>query len=1065
METWAATSYVQDGVWLMAKLHPGAPAHQLCRAFRVTGQLRLDVLRAAWRSLLDRHTAWRTTLVEVDGRPLQRIAAARDDSFLLVDAASEPDADRLCTIRAAEPLDLTEGPLARLIVIRVSTMDHRIMVVAHRAVADEHSMSIAVAELSSHYAMPGDRAPVMAEPPCQYVDYARWQRGQETAGHFRHLLEWWTAELSPPPPLLALPADRGPGAGPAPGADVLGFDWGGQLATPLRALVGQEGTTAQVVLLAALQVLLSRHSGEPRLAVGLPVAVRPRPEFDALVGPCENLVPVLGDLSGGPIFRQLVRRLTRAVERARAHRELPFPRLVQALAVDRDPRGLPLCGAVLAVTGGPAAEPRLPGATVQPLPIHSGSSSGGLALTVDPASLTGHLSYQADRLDRASAAGLLGQLRSLLDAALERPDRPVASLPLEPTSQVRAAVREADQIGAAPAIPHPVHRLVSMRAAELPETDAVGWDGGGVSYRSLERTALAIAGRLRALGGVAGAAVAVRMAPGPWQIAASLGVLHTGAHLSWFSPGDAGDRGRAVLTDLRPACLLLDGDPNGDPLASWYRDELGGRVVNLTTLTLPEPVPAAGGGWDEVAYVAYTAGSTGRPKGVAQSHAAFAQFVTWLAAEFGIGAGSRVAQWAALEHDPSLCEVFAALVGGGTICPVPARIRAHPEKLLDWLARERITLLQTIPSFARELLAVVQARRSAEPLASLTTLILMGETLPADLANALRAALPWVRLANIYGPTETVAATWCDINAAVTSRTAPIGRPLPGRQVLVLDERDQPCAPGVVGEIVVRSPYAVAGYRGEPPGGPAFRPVDGPAGAVDAVRSYRTGDLGRRRWDGLLEFCGRRDLQVKLAGLRVELAEVEAVLAGHESIADCAVAAVTDPGGLTSRLVAYVVPRRTSAGEPVAGAEQWRAHLRRRFGTSMVRVTFAIRHTIPRNLAGKVDRRRLPDPRQLVETAAPAPRDQVEQGMAEIWSELALPVPATMDDSFFALGGHSLLVPRLVGLVRERFGVEIRVADCLANPTLASMSAVVRSACSTDRYAPPPREEPDANGQ
>ncbi|HEV2376104.1 MAG TPA: amino acid adenylation domain-containing protein [Streptosporangiaceae bacterium] len=513
-----------------------------------------------------------------------------------------------------------------------------------------------------------------------------------------------------------------------------------------------------------------------------------------------------------------------------------------------------------------------------------------------------------------------------------------------------------------------VHELVRSRAEQVPDAVAVAEAEGVTTYRTLMTGAERAARHLLGLG-VSGRPVAVRMSPGARQVAASLGVLQAGAWLTWFGVGDPGGRDRDVLARLSPACLLVDGRCGTDPLARWYRDEQRGQVMDGAELGLPGngagPPAAASGprGPGETAgataYVAFTSGSTGAPKGVAQSHGAFAQFVLWLADEFRLGVGSRVAQWVAPEHDPSLCEVFAALVTGATLCPVPGRVRLHPQRLVDWLACERITFFQTVPSMVRELLDVASSGQQARRLSGLRQLVVMGEAFPATLANRLSATLPWVRVANIYGPTETIAATWHTLTGHPVTGVVPIGLPIPGRQVFVLDDYEQPCPVGVTGQIVVCGPPVAAGYVGSD-GDDAFRPV---AGLAAAVRCYRTGDLGRWRTDGLLEFCGRRDLQVKLGGTRVEISEVEAALASHESVLECAVVPRSGEDGLVTHLVAYVVTRRTPSGGAAGGPAQWRAYLRGRFGSQLRLVSFHhLSHPLPRNVAGKVDRRRLPDP-------------------------------------------------------------------------------------------------------
>ncbi|MBA9007765.1 non-ribosomal peptide synthetase [Thermomonospora cellulosilytica] len=1073
---WAETSAAQDGLWFLSGLDPGSPGHRVCRAYRVVGDLDGGALRAAWQAVVRRHDALRTTLVERGGLPMQRIAAGHDAPPSFTDFGPLPAADpeaavsRWVARQAAIPMRLAEGPLARLSVARIGDREHVVVLLLHRAIADEASMSILVNELSACYAaeLHGTRAHrALPDLPAQYSDYARWQRGQASGPGFRKMLDWWTSALTPLPPALTLPVDRPRPAEPSSAGGIVRFDWGDEMGRLLLRLCETERTTPFVALLAGLQALLFRYGGEERVAVGAAVPVRPQSGFENLIGPFENLIVVCADFSGRPTFRELLGRVARFTGNALAHRELPFQHLVSALDVDRDPRRLPLSDVMYAFQETPEAELRVPGADVRPERIDDGRARTDLTLKVDRIrpSVAGFLEYRRALFDEASVRRILDQQRTLLAAALAEPDTAVDALPLDGPGRLRAAVRDADRITAAPPGEPPVHELVHMRAKERPTADAVAWDGDTITYRELQERAARVSDALGGLGGVEGAAVAVRMPAGPRQVAALLGILDAGAHMVCLGSGDAGERGRAVLSGLRPACLVVDGETPGDDLCEWYRRELGGRVLDVATLDhvrgAPRtPVRTAPG---DRAYIAYTSGSTGRPKGIAQSHASFAQFVTWLAGEFGIGPGSRVAQWAASGYDAGLVEIFAALVAGATLCPVPERIRAHPEKTVQWLEAERVTLFQTVPSFARELLEVINTREGAgRPLPALDHLLLAGEALPGDLANGLRAALPSVRLVNLYGPTEAILATWYEVTGTVHG-TTPIGTSIPGRQVLLLDERDRPCPAGVVGNIVIRSPYISHGYvGGRAADDAAFAPLRGPRELGIEGDCYRTGDLGRRRWDGLLEFRGRRDFQIKFYGTRMELTEIESALAAHPSVAECAVVPITRPDGLVARLVAYVVPRSSpegATGDPAV----WRAALRRRFGKAMPPVSFREMTDLPRNIGGKVDRGRLPAGRSAAPSARP-PETAVEKGMAEIWSDLLAGEPGAerpsspsvlrepdrperngfrADDTFFEAGGHSLLVLRLLDRIRERFGVELSLRDYFDNSSLADLARLV----------------------
>jgi amino acid adenylation domain-containing protein len=745
------------------------------------------------------------------------------------------------------------------------------------------------------------------------------------------------------------------------------------------------------------------------------------------------VVPV--DLAGRPSFATLVRRVTRSLADAVAHRALPFDQLVRALDVDRDPRRIPLCDIMFAPPGGDVRL-SLPRVSVTRRPPERTSVAADLTLTIERGCpVAGSLAYRTCLFDRMSVARLLGQLRTLLDAALANPDLSIDLLPLDDRYRLRTIVHDGDRIAAALQDARPAHELCRARALRWPDAPAVAWQGRIVTYAELAANAAAVNALLPA---AAGTPVAVRMATGPSQVAAVLGVLQSGAHVVCLHRGDTGERGRALLRSLRPGHVLVDQPVGTDPLALWYADELGGRVIDVsgvgTSDTRIAPTDMTGR-----AYVTYTSGSTGTPKVIPQSHATLAQFATWFARQFHIGPGVRVAQWTAPGYDASLCEMFAALVSGATLCPVPDRMRASPGLIVDWLAEHRVTIFQTVPSFARQLLAMLRRRGGAHRLRSLTHLLLAGEELAGELANGLRATLPHAQLVNLYGPTESVLATWHEITGPVHG-SVPIGRPIPGRQVLVLDEADLPCPTGVTGEIVLRGPYLTSGYLGAAGDTAAFASLPArPEFGIAAGPCYRTGDLARLRWDGTLEFRGRKDFQVKINGIRVELGDIEAALTAHASVAECTVVAIPRANGTATRLCAYVVPRRGPSGAALGGADEWRNALRSRFGRAMPPVLLRTVIGLPRGSSGKVDRHRLPSP-WAARAALRMPVTSVTNDVTAIWTTVLGDTPS---DDFFAAGGHSLLALELLAAVRDRFGVTVALPDFLADPTIAGIRSLV----------------------
>ncbi len=486
--------------------------------------------------------------------------------------------------------------------------------------------------------------------------------------------------------------------------------------------------------------------------------------------------------------------------------------------------------------------------------------------------------------------------------------------------------------------------LIRAQARRHPEAVAVSAGGVDLTYGELARRAAGVRAAVRAYGAGPERPVAVLASPGADLVVALVGALSSGAPLMCLAGAGTA---HAALSDLEPACVVTDSGP--DDQVRQAVGATGVPVLDIADIPGATDAPVSAVAPDATAYVAYTSGTTGRSKGIRQTHAALAQFTGWFAAEFGIGAGTRLAQWAAPGYDACLVEVFAALRAGATLCPVPRRVRVDPDRLVPWLSRERVTVLQTVPSFARELEPLLVGALAP---ARLATLLLAGEALPGPLAGRLRARLPRTRLVNLYGPTETILATWHEVSAADTGPgTVAIGRPIPGRELLVLDDRDGPCPPGEIGHLVISSRYVTTGYVGAAAADNAvFRP---PAGADGLAPHYWTGDLGRWRPDGVLEFHGRRDLQIKMYGTRIELADVEAALSADAAVAACAVVPVTGADGLLVRLDAYVVPG------PGGTPDRWRSALRHRFDDAVLPVAFTTVDSLPRNTGGKVDRRAL----------------------------------------------------------------------------------------------------------
>lgn len=1066
----APATEVQQGLWLLRAL--GQEPAPRCRTYRVVGDLDVAALAVAWRSLVDRFEGLRSALVLRDGVPVRRVWAHSGSRAFRLREAGIGLAEADCGPAGEGESESADGgesdpggvpACAQMTVTRCGHEEYRVRLAVPGAFADEGFLDTLVEMLSGLCA----GSALAAGAPDSAV------AGVDADDP--EALAWWVNTLTPLPSELPLPADR-------PRPDRGSGRWGTvgapadpELGRAVARCAEASRSGPSVVMLTAFQVLLHRYTGGDRVAVAVPVE-------QGGAGAAANVLVLPADIEAGQNFKDVLERGTTLTAEAMARRAVPLARVLGALPVVREARRVPLSDVVFDYRGRPQSVLAIPGAVVEPCLEHGQPASADLVLRVDDGGSGPAVTvlYDADQFERATALMILRQFRTLLRHACQAPDTAVGELALDDPGEAARAAVEADRRADDGAPRYTIVEAIRRRASQDPDAVAVDGHDGTLTYRALYAAAIRVAEDLRAAGVRAGDAVVVRLPAGVRQYAALLGALSAGAHLSWFGIADSGDRGRAVVGALKPAAMLVAAEATGsagavgegkaaaagpDELLDWYRATTGGKVV---TVGEPDLVPRACGPSSpppsprltDRAYVAFTSGTTGVPKGIAHNHAALAQFAAWMATEFEIGPGVRVAQWVAAEHDPALAETFAALGSGATLCPVPEKARVNPERLLDWLAAERIGVLQTVPSFARELLRVLTERRCAESLGALRVLLLMGEALPGELADGLLAALPLVRLANLYGPTETVAATWHPVPrraahadepvtgqagsvavgaAASPALSVPIGRPIPGRGVLIVDQSDRVCPAGVTGELVVTGPYVADGYLAARDHA-AFTPLPG----IDAP-CYRTGDLARRRPDGNLEYRGRKDSQVKLYGNRLELTDVEAALAGHATVAECAVVAGVDRDGLAVRLVICVVPHRGPDGEPQGSPGQWRTHLRRRFGRALLPALYRTLDRLPRTVTGKVDRP------QLARTVADAERDAAarrpaagtEADLAAIWADLLGAPPEHADQSFFAVGGTSLMVPRLLHQLRQRLAADVTVSQFYAHQSLAALAALV----------------------
>lgn len=981
----------QRRMWLHDRLWPGSPMCHVHFRFELAGPLEVSALVTAFDQVLARHQGLCTVFVEIDGAPWQWVLpTAPASTRLQVGAACD---DGLFDLSAAPPVRATLVP---------DGADRWVLhLELHHIVCDGWSMGLLFDDLSRCYAgvQPG------AAP--RHVDVAVESDAEE-------LVSFWRGHLDGAPSTLDLPMDW-----PRPltldesGAE-LSFRWPAALADGVAALATGTACTPFMVLLAAWQATLSRY-GNPDFVVATPVSGRTTLAAEGAVGLFTNTVALRAAVPGSITFRRLLDGVRDTTLAALAHQELPFDILVDRLCVARDPGCTPLAQVMFAMESGWAERLRLPGVAVHGVELPTGTAMFDLTLTLTPGrdGIAGRLEYRRSLFTYATAARIVGHARTLLTAALSDPDCRIADLPLLDDDE-----RQAIDAWAATRPPSSDERPVTQLITEVPpEHVAVVCGDQRVTYGELGVRVGHIAATVRHACRADEAPVGVCLRPGPDAVAAFLGVLAAGAMYVPLDPELPAERVRFLIEDSGTALLLADSTTA--PLLPE-----GSAVLLLDEpVTAPRPRPAVTIRPDQAAYLIYTSGSTGRPKGAVTTHRGLTNLATAIRDLLAIGPDDRVLQFHAPGFDAAVSDVLTALCTGAELHVVQRHERMPGPELTHTLREHRITVLDVPP-------VVLQAMDPAD-VPDLRVLTVGGEACPVDVAMAWQEGRSFY---NTYGPTETSVMVTGGQYAG--GPTVPIGRPLTGARIHVLDDELRPVPIGVTGELYVGGASVGRGYLGRPALTAAVFVPDPFAGG--GARLCRTGDLARWRSDGTLDVLGRRDWQVKIRGNRVEPGEVEARLRECAGVARCAVVVREDRPG-DKRLVGYVVPDRPTA----LSADALRDALLHRLPDYLVPAAFVEVPDLPTTLSGKLDHRALPAPaaeRPRLGTPYRAPRGSTEQAIAEVWRVVLGLDRIGADDNFFDLGGNSMLLVKVHTGLQDSLGVRMAAVDLFRYPTVARLA-------------------------
>ncbi|PHP90130.1 non-ribosomal peptide synthetase [Burkholderia sp. AU18528] len=1048
-------SFAQTRLWLHARLIDAPDAYHITERLALTGPLDGHALRLACDALIARHEALRTTFDEAKDGVAQTIHAPLRCPWRETDLEALPDAQRVSRAEAvaaadeAEPFDLGTAPLVRAHLVRFDATHHWLALTVHHIVSDGWSSGVMLEELAAFYRAYASGEPVPLAPlPIQYADYALWQRRWLDAGERDRQLAFWRERLDPQRGVLTLPgAAARPARRSARGARHV-FSLDARIGAQLRAFAAASGATPFAVLLAALDALLARATGDARICVGVPAANRERAEVAGLIGFFVNTLAIDVDVPAHGDFSSLVARTQRALVDAQMHQDVPFEQVVDALGVPRSASHHPLFQ-VMAAYGERRALPPLGAASAALLPSGTPSAKFDLTLSVEATpdgTFDAAFIYALDLFDADAIARLAARFVTLLTDALARPDTPIGDLdwlPADERAQLFAWNAPAGATDAEPFVP--VHVRIAAHAHARPDARGVADIDRALTRGEVDARAARLARHLVAAGVRPEMRVGVALQRSVDLLVALIAVLKSGAAFVPLDPAHPRERLAQIVGDANIAHVLTDAAsaaslPELPELRIWRADEID-ALDEAAHVALPDVLPG------HAAYAIYTSGSTGKPKGVIVDHASFALHCAAIAERYGAGENDVFLLFQSVNFDGAHEGWFSQYMSGAAVS-VTADVLWPPAQTCAMMIRDGVTMTYVPPGCAAQLAEWALAHGAPPTLRSLTV---GGEATSREAFAMLRRALPNVRVVNGYGPTETVITPtlWMfrpgdDLAKLGDAAYLPIGTLVGARTAHVLDARLHPLPVGVIGELYLGG-EGIGVARGylDRPALTAERFVPDPYGAPGA-RLYRTGDLVRRRADGVFDFIGRVDHQVKLRGLRIELGEIEAQLAAHDAVREAC--AVVHGQGALAQLVAYVelTAEARAAAQPVEAAAL-DAHLRRTLPDYMVPAQLIVLDALPRNANSKVDRARLPAPVR-VERAYEAPRDGDEAALAAIWCDVLNLERVGRGDHFFDLGGHSLAAVRVATRVAERLGRDVPVRALFEAPVLAQYALQVADA-------------------
>ena len=1038
----APLSYNQQGLWVLNQLMPGESVYHSPTAARLRGQLDVPAMKQALRAMVARHDGLRTIFRVVDGEPRQFVEDLTldvpvIDLSTLEEAQREAEALKILRHEARRPFDLSVGPLIRAVIVRMRDDEHIVLLTLHHIVTDGWSFGILHRELSSCYeAFAAGRPSPLADLPIQYSDYAMWQREWFEGEVYESQLAYWKQQFATMPPALELPTDHARPSVQAYRAfrgDHQTITFSADLTRRIRSLCQKENVTLFMLLIAAYQILLHRYTGEEDVVVGTPIAGRPVPEIENLVGLFINTLAIRAQVSSDSTVREFLNQVKQVALGAYSNQDLPFERLVKELQPERTLAHNPLFQVMFVLQSEEILPLNLPGITAEHFRIDHVMANFDLTLDITEHGdeLVCLFESNADLFERDTIARMMTHFQNVLEGMTADPEQKISDVSLLSEAERRQLLVEWNDTKTEYPSTRSIQELFEEQVSLTPDASALIWDDGDLAYRDLNARANQLAHYLRDRGVKADTRVAVCLHRSPDLIVAILAILKAGGAYVPIDPAYPQNRLEFMMTDSGSPLMLTQTAiaaklPENDSVICL--DALADQVTRQSERS-PEPASGA----DNLAYVIYTSGSTGNPKGVTVTHRNVVRLVK--NTNYASFSPDEVfLQASTISFDASTFEIWGSLLNGARLVMLPPGAPSLKE-LADAIKRHNITTLWLTAGLFH-----LMVENHLEDLRGLRQLLAGGDVLSVPHVKRVFQELPNCRLINGYGPTENTTFTCCyPVNdLSKVNGSVPIGFPISNTSVYVLDPQSNPVPVGIPGELYIGGAGVARGYLDRPELTDE-RFVRNPF-STNGDRLYRTGDLVRYKPSGEIEFIGRVDNQVKVRGFRIELGEIEAALRQHGGVREAVVVARKDSGD--KHLVAYMVPRNGSLR-----TEEVRAFLQTRLPEYMMPSVFVALETLPLSPMGKVDRRALPEPKKIKregEKGFIAPLDELELKLMRIWEQVLRVNPIGTEENFFELGGHSLLAVKLFAEIEKTFGKNLPLATLFQAPTVRQLARVLR---------------------